>query len=114
MTAKKKVTEEIKEEVKAVEKKAKAAPAKAKAAVKKAAADVKAEAAKVEKKITAKKPAAKKAPKNEVIIQSPMGGIITPAEVLTKVGPVDQVYVRVDENKLYWVKGEETGSVDIW
>ena len=24
------------------------------------------------------------------------------------------VYVRVDENKLYWVKGKETGDVDIW
>ena len=47
MATKKKVTEEIKEEVKAVEKKAKAAPAKAKAAVKEAAAEVKAEVAKV-------------------------------------------------------------------
>ena len=43
-----------------------------------------------------------------------MGGEITPAEILAKVGPVDQVYVRVDENKLYWVKGEENGSVEIW
>ena len=93
---------------------------KAKAAAKKVAADVKAEAAKVEKKVAAKKPAAKKpaakkaVPKNEVIIQSPMGGVITPAEILAKTGPVDQVYVRVDENKLYWVKGEESGSVEIW
>ena len=114
MPTKKKIAEEIKEDVKAVEKKAKAAPAKAKAAAKKVATDVKAEAAKVEKKVAAKKPAAKKAPKNEVIIQSPMGGVITPDEVLKKVGPVDQVYVRVDENKLYWVKGDDTGSVDIW
>ena len=99
------------EEVKEVKKPA----AKAKAAAKKVAADVKAEAAKVEKKVAAKKPAAKKAaPKNEVIIQSPMGGEITPAEILAKVGPVDQVYVRVDENKLYWVKGKESGSVEIW
>ena len=52
--------------------------------------------------------------KNEVIIQSPMGGVITPEEVLAKVGPVDQVYIRVDENKAYWVRGEETGSVDLW
>ena len=76
---------------------------------------MKAEAAKVEKKVAAKKPAAKKAaPKNEIIIQSPMGGEITPAEILAKVGSVDQVYVRVDENKLYWVKGKESGSVEIW
>ena len=84
--------------------------AKAKAAAQKVAADVKAEAAKVEKKVAAKKPAAK----NEVIIQSPMGGEITPAEILAKVGSVDQVYVRVDQNKLYWVKGKESGSVEIW
>lgn len=117
MPAKKKV-EEVKETV------TKKPAAKAKAAVKttakKVAADVKAEAAKVEKKVAARKPAAKKpaakkaAPKNEVIIQSPMGGAITPAEILAKTGPVDSVYVRVDENKAYWVKGEETGSVDLW
>ena len=107
----------------------KKAPAKAKAAVKKVAADVKeeekkiaadvkGEVEKVEKKVkapAAKKPAAKKAAlKNEVIIQSPLGGVITPAEILAKTGPVDSVYVRVDENKAYWVKGEETGSVDLW
>ena len=23
-------------------------------------------------------------------------------------------YVRIDQNKLYWVKGEETGNKDIW
>ena len=106
MPTKKKV-EEVKEIKKPV--------AKAKAAAQKVAADVKAEAAKVEKKVAAKKPAAKKAaPKNEVIIQSPMGGEITPAEILAKVGPVDQVYVKVDENKLYWVKGKESGFVEIW
>jgi len=24
------------------------------------------------------------------------------------------VFVRVDQNKLWWIKGEETGSIDIW
>ena len=114
MATKKKVAEEIKEEVKAVETKAKKAATVAKKAPAKAKTAVKAEAAKVEKRVAAKKPVAKNAPKNEVIIQSSMGGNITPAEVLKKVGSVDQVYVRVDENKLYWVKGEETGSVEIW
>jgi len=107
----------------------KKAPAKAKAAAKKVAADVKAEekkiaadvkgeVEKVEKKVKApavKKPTAKKAAlKNEVIIQSPLGGEITSAEILAKTGPVDSVYVRVDENKAYWVKGDESGSVDLW
>ena len=97
--------------------------AEKKPAAKKAkAAAVKAEK-KVEEKVTAmketvketvKKPRAKKAPVAEVIIQSAMGGEITPAAVLAKVGAVDKVYIRVDENKAYWVKGEETGSVDLW
>ena len=72
-----------------------------------------------EKKATAKKapvakktPAAPKAP--VVILQSPFGGEITAEEILSKVGSVDTVYVRIDQNKAYWVKGEETGDVDLW
>ncbi len=73
----------------------------------------KAPAAKAEKPAAAKKaPAAKKG--TEVIIQSPMGGNITPEEILAKVGKADKIYVRVDENKAYWVRGKETGSVDLW
>ena len=50
-----------------------------------------------------------------IIIQSPMGGEITTDEIAAKI-PKDtkSVYVRVDENMLYWVKGGETGSVNIW
>ena len=43
-----------------------------------------------------------------------MGGEITPADVLAKVGDVDKVYIRVDLNKAYWVKGEATGEADLW
>ena len=51
----------------------------------------------------------------DIIIQSPMGGVVTVDEIARKVPDgANAVYVRVDENKLYWVKGEETGSVDIW
>ena len=60
------------------------------------------------------KPAAKAAAKPEMIIQSPMGGNITPEEILAKVGKADKIYIRVDENKAYWVRGKETGSVDLW
>ena len=88
-----KKTEEIK--------KAKKAPAAKKPAAKAAV-----------KKPAEKKPAAKK--QTEVIIQSPMGGNITPEEIMAKVGKADKVYIRVDENKAYWVRGEETGSVDLW
>ena len=45
-----------------------------------------------------------------------MGGIITPEDIAKKV-PKDavEVYVRVDENKLYYVlKNGENGDVDIW
>ena len=101
--ATKKADEEKVEVKKPVEKKA---PVKAE--TKKAEPVKTAEAAKP----AAKKPAAKKAA--EVIIQSALGGEITPEAVLEKVGSVDKVYVRVDQNKAYWVRGEETGSVDLW
>ena len=82
-------------------------------AVKKAAEEKAAEKKPVEKKPAEKKPApAKKTA--EVIIQSPLGGEITGTEILKRVGDVDKVYVRVDENKAYWVRGDETGSVDLW
>ena len=63
-------------------------------------------------------PAAPKAEKKTpvaptVILQSPFGGKITVDAVKTLVGEVDKVYVRIDQNKLYWVKGEETGAIDI-
>ena len=51
-----------------------------------------------------------------IIIQSPMGGHISLEEIAGKV-PKDtaDVYVRVDENKLYYVLDNgETGDVDIW
>ena len=53
--------------------------------------------------------------KTAIIIQSPLGGNITPRQVLQKIpAGSDSVYIRVDENKLYWVKGDESGAVDIW
>lgn len=120
-----------------VEKAVKKAPAKAKAAekkvedkvvaekveAKKAAAKttrkaktaVKKAATKVEKAV--EKPAAKaKTAKLTIEIQSPLGGSITPEEIAAKL-PKDttNVYVRIDENKLYWVKKNgETGSIEIW
>ncbi len=53
--------------------------------------------------------------KLEIVIQSPMGGSITTDEIAARLPEGAQsVYVRVDENKLYWVKGDENGAVDIW
>ena len=89
----------------------KAAEEKA-AAKKPVAVKVAEDVAAAAKKVAEKKPAAKKVA--EVIIQSPLGGEITSAEILNRVGDAEKVYVRVDENKAYWVRGEETGSVDLW
>ncbi len=49
-------------------------------------------------------------------IQSPMGGTITTEEIAKKVPKnATNVYVRIDENKLFYVlKNGETGSVEIW
>ncbi len=55
-----------------------------------------------------------------IIIQSPSGQEITPKEIKAKIsaankgGVVDKIYVRADEGKAYWVKGEETGEVELW
>ena len=65
----------------------------------------------------AKKPGRKaRASKLDIVIQSVMGGAITPEEIAAKV-PKDAIsaYVKVEENKIYWVnKAGETGSVEIW
>lgn len=69
------------------------------------------------KPVAEKKPrkaAAKKQRAPEIVIQSPVGGEITPEAILEKIGQAEKVYIRVDQNKAYWVNGEETGSVDLW
>ena len=100
------------EEMVAEKKPAEKKPAARKPASKKPAAEKAAEKKPEVKKPAAKRPAAKKV--TEVIIQSPLGGEVTSTEILDRVGKVDKVYVRVDQNKAYWVNGEETGSVDLW
>ena len=127
MATKKNVTEEIQAVEEKVEKTVKKAPAKAKAAAKKVEEKVVAEEIEVKKtaakaarktKETVKKveAAAKKpARKLEIIVQSPMGGNITAEEIAAKLPKgAETVFVRVDQNKLWWIKGEETGSEDIW
>ena len=127
MATKKKVAEEVKAVEEKVEKAVKKAPAKAKAAAKKVEDKVVAEEIEVKKtaaktarktKETVKKvenAAKKPAGKLEIIVQSPMGGNITAEEIAAKLPKgAETVFVRVDQNKLWWIKGEETGSVDIW
>ena len=51
----------------------------------------------------------------QIVIQSPMGGAITTDEIAEKIPEdAETVYVKVDENMLYWVRGGETGGVNIW
>ena len=91
----------------------KAARSAAKTATKKLAEAADVVAKETEKAVgKAEEKAAKR--KRKIIIQSPMGGELTTDEILAKVGDADQIYVRVDENKAYWVRGEESGSVDLW
>ena len=72
-------------------------------------------AAKAKKPAVAKKAPAKKAPKLEIYVQSPLGGNITPEEIAAKLPEgAESVFVRVDQNKLWWIRGDESGSVDIW
>ena len=128
MPAKKKIEEAVQTVEKEVKKTSAAAKRTAKNVADKAAANeieakktasktarkvkeaVKATEAKVEKKVAKAKTA-----KLEIIVQSPMGGNITAEEIAAKIpAGADSVFVRVDQNKLWWIKGEETGSVDIW
>lgn len=92
---------------------AKAAPAKK--AAKPAKAEKAAKAEKPAKAAVPKKPVRSRAKKEtDIIIQSPLGGEITLTDILAKVGDVDRVYVRVDQNAAYWVKGEASGAVNLW
>ncbi len=95
-----------------------AKPAKEEKAVKAAPAKKAAKPAKEEKPAkpaAPKKPVRSRAKKDtDIIIQSPLGGEITLTDILAKVGDVDRVYVRVDQNAAYWVKGEASGAVNLW
>ena len=49
-----------------------------------------------------------------IIIQSQDEREITPEEIISRVGKADHIYVRVEHNAAYWVRGEETGKVELW
>jgi len=66
--------------------------------------------ASVEKKVNKARAA-----KMDLIFESNAGLQIKPEEIAEKVPKgCDAAYVKLEENKIYWVKGEETGSVSIW
>ena len=102
--------EDIKDAASATEIEIKKKSSKASRKVKETKASIKATAEKT------KKPVQKaKAIKMDIVFESSMGGQITPEEIAAKVPKgTDAAYVKMEENKIYWVKGTETGSVDIW
>ena len=79
--------------------------------------EMKAEKKSGKKKDKLKKKEKKKQSGNKaaIIIQSPEGKDITPKQIRKLVPEgTDYVCVRVDENRLYWVKGSQSGATDIW
>ncbi len=47
--------------------------------------------------------------------QEEMQDQIKPEEIVEKIPKgCNAAYVKLEENKIYWVKDEETGAVDIW
>ena len=53
--------------------------------------------------------------KPQFFVQSLLGNTISAEEVLKRIpSDADSVYVKPGENKAYWVRGEETGRVDLW
>ena len=72
---------------------------------------------KPKKKEKMKKKGKKKKSGNKaaIIIQSPECKDITPKQIRKLIPEgADYVCVRVDENRLYWVKGSGSGVTDIW
>ena len=114
---KKTVKDAEKKTVKDAEKKAVKGSEKktAKDAEKKAAKDAVKTAATVAAAEEGKKAADRKKKDTVLYIESQLGGRITMKEILQRIpAGADEVYVKPEENKAYWVKGEKTGDVDLW
>lgn len=64
----------------------------------------------------AKKPIQKaRAAKVDMVFETNGGKQITPEAIAARIPKgADAAYIKLEENKIYWVKGTETGVVDIW
>ena len=50
-----------------------------------------------------------------ITIESQMGGSITTDEIFSRLPDgVDRVYIKTEENRAYWVRGEESGDIKLW
>lgn len=126
------IPEEIAEKLKAaddarvateieVKKNTRKAARKAKETVEEAAVEVaeavddKRVAEEIEVKKTVRKAARKVKKAVEILIESRMGGQISPEEIVLRVPEgVEKIFIKPEENKAYWVKGDETGAVELW
>ena len=88
--------------------------AKAEVQADKPAAEAVAEAVAAPVEAVKAKRTRKQAAAPKLVIQSPFGGEITPEEIRARIGEADAGYIRVDQNKAYWVRGEESGDIDLW
>ncbi|MBQ1310708.1 MAG: helix-turn-helix transcriptional regulator [Blautia sp.] len=97
-----------------------AAEASEENAVQEAAEETAADAAAENAAEEAEAPAAaeEKAADPVIVVQSVMGGEITVGELLNRIAAVvrnaEKIYVKPEENKAYWVKGEASGFIELW
>ena len=61
-----------------------------------------------------RKPGRQKKSETTVVFKMPDGKEISLADILAKTGEVSELSVRLDEGKADWVRGEESGSVNLW
>ena len=51
----------------------------------------------------------------QILIESKLGGQISTSEIMSRIpAGVDKVFIKPEENKAYWIKGDETGDVELW
>lgn len=101
------IQEKVGDAVAVAQSEIKKAARKAKRAVKDTTKKVKETAEKTAKKV--------RAANVKMIFETNAGQQITPDAIAERIPKgVDAAYIKLEENKIYWVKGEETGAVDIW
>ena len=101
------IQEKVGDAVAVAQSEIKKAARKAKRAVKDTTKKVKETAEKTAKKV--------RAANVKMIFETNAGQQITPEAIAERIPKgVDAAYIKLEENKIYWVKGDETGAVDIW
>ena len=73
------------------------------------------ESAPVDEEQAAAAPIEEEKKPTSIVIESKMGGTITTEEILSRLPDgCDTVYVKPEENAAYWVKGAESGVINLW